>query len=69
MARRLTRIKEKAAKGPLGEGSLRWLIFNEATNGLREAEAIVRIGRRVFIDEDRFDAWIETQNAQARHAA
>jgi hypothetical protein len=68
MARKLIRLKQKAEKGPLSEGSLRWLIFNEDTNDLRDADAVVRIGNRVFIDEDKFDTWIETQNAQARAA-
>lgn len=69
MKRNLVRVKALAERGPLSAGSLRWLIFNESTNGLREADAIVRVGNRVFIDEDRFDAWIEAQNAQARAAA
>ena len=55
MTRKLTRLREFAERGPFTEGSLRWLVFNEASNGLREAGAIVRLGRRVFIDEDKFD--------------
>ena len=42
-------------------GGLRWLIFNERHNGLAESGAIVRIGRRVLIDEARFFAWVEAQ--------
>lgn len=38
------------------EGSLRWLIFNAAENGLEVA--IVRVGRRVLIDVDAFNAWL-----------
>lgn len=69
MTRKLTRLREFAERGPFTEGSLRWLVFNEASNGLREAGAIVRLGRRVFFDEDKFDAWIESQNSGARTAA
>ncbi|MCC7487283.1 MAG: hypothetical protein IT529_20095 [Burkholderiales bacterium] len=39
------------------EPSLRWLIFNSQSNGL--AQALVRVGRRVLIDEEKFTAWLE----------
>ena len=32
-------------------GGIRPLIFNEVTNGLKQSGAIVRIGRKVLIDE------------------
>lgn len=31
-------------------------------NGLLEAGAIIRIGRKVLIDENRFYAWVQSQN-------
>ncbi len=43
-------------------GGLRSLIFNENTNGLASSGAIVRIGRKVLIDESKFFAWVEAQN-------
>lgn len=43
-------------------GGVRSLIFNEATNGLKASGAIVRIGRKVLIDETKFFAWVESQN-------
>lgn len=43
-------------------GGLRALIFNEKSNRLAESGAIVRIGRKVLIDEAKFFAWIESQN-------
>lgn len=53
--------ESKAASGggepAFSEGSLRWLIFHACQNGLDEA--LVRVGRRVFIDEDAFNAWLE----------
>ncbi len=43
-------------------GGLRSLIFNEHSNGLAKSGAIIRIGRKVLIDEAKFFAWIEAQN-------
>ncbi|MGY6278295.1 hypothetical protein [Methylomonas sp. MgM2] len=47
-------------------GGLRALIFNEHQNGLAQAGAIVRIGRKVLINEEKWFAWIESQNAGGR---
>jgi len=44
------------------KGGLRALIFNENTNGLTKAGAIVRLGRKVLIDEAKFFGWVEAQN-------
>ncbi|MEI6270543.1 MAG: hypothetical protein WCP01_16830 [Methylococcaceae bacterium] len=46
-------------------GGLRSLIFNEKTNGLKSSGAVVRIGRKVLIDDAKFFAWIESQNEAA----
>jgi hypothetical protein len=43
-------------------GGLRALIFNEHNNGLAQSGAIVRIGRKVLIHEEKFWTWVETQN-------
>ena len=43
-------------------GGLRWQIFNEDTNGLKESGAIIRLGRKVMIDTDRFFDWLYSQN-------
>jgi len=61
-----------AAHPAFTAGALRNLIFKAGTrhstngeipnNGLIEAGAIVRIGRRVLIDEDQFLAWVRQQN-------
>jgi hypothetical protein len=47
-------------------GGIRSLIFNERQNGLAQSGAIVRIGRKVLIDEARFFSWVETQNRVAQ---
>lgn len=59
------------------EGGMRYLIFqsqdrHEANgkivsgNGLDQAGAIVRVGRRVLIDEQAFFRWVAGQNRLAR---
>ena len=43
-------------------GGLRSLIFNEHSNGLAKSGAIVRIGRKVLINDALFYQWIESIN-------
>lgn len=61
-------------KGLFTEAALRALIFKAGPsyssrgevipgNGLLEAGAIIRLGRRVLIDLDRFDGWLMAQRA------
>ena len=51
----LLTVKQMSQKHPaFPVGGLRWMIFNEDTNGLANAKAIVRIGRRVYFHEQRF---------------
>jgi hypothetical protein len=42
------------------KAGLRFLIFKSKNNGL--AAAVLRVGRRVLIDEDAFFAWVANQN-------
>jgi hypothetical protein len=65
--RNLNSLSERVKKGPFSEGQYRWWIFNAENNGMAESGAIVRIGRRIYIDEDGFNRWIESQ--QRREAA
>lgn len=54
----LRTIKQLAQENPaFTEASLRWLVFNARQNGLDAA--IVRVGRRVLIDVQKLDAWLE----------
>lgn len=62
MRRNLQAVTSLVAKGPFSEGQLRWWIFTSASNGLDAVNAVIRVGRRVYIDLDRFDEWIEQQN-------
>ena len=63
--RRIASVKYTPPKYPdsgLTESSIRWLIFNANENGFDVC--IVRIGRRVFIDLDRFEQWMDEQAAK-----
>jgi len=62
MQRTLKSVAQFAANSPFTEAQLRWWIFNEAANGLRDAGAVVRLPRRVYIDEEGFARWITAQN-------
>ena len=51
----LRTVKQFSAKyEAFPEGGLRHLIFHAKENGLEESGALIRNGRRVLIDEDRF---------------
>ncbi len=43
------------------EGGIRWQIFNQDKNGLKESGAVVRIGRKVLLDTDKYFSWIKQQ--------
>jgi hypothetical protein len=58
--------QELKPTGAFSEASLRWLIFNSASNGFERA--LVRMGRRVFIHRDRFGEWLEQQRGGKRAA-
>ena len=59
----LSTVKQFIEKHPaFNLGGIRSLIFHEHTNGLAKSGAIVRIGRKVLIDEAKFFAWVEAQN-------
>lgn len=60
--RKLQSIRDFAANGPFSESSLRWYVFNAESNGMAAAGAVIRCGRRVFIDPDGFDRWLVAQN-------
>jgi len=47
------------------EPSVRWAIFKGAENGLDASGAIVRVGRRIRIDEQAFFSWLREQSTAA----
>lgn len=55
----LSTVKQFHERHPaFPEGGLRHRIFHAESNGLAESGAIVRNGRRVLIDEERFFDWL-----------
>lgn len=61
MTRNLTTVSKLAANSPFTEAQIRWWIFQADSNGLAAHKAVVRIGRRVYIDTDAFDRWVDAQ--------
>ena len=53
--------EERADTGGFTQGAVRWQIFHAHENGLDGSGALVRVGRRIFIDPERYDAWLEAQ--------
>lgn len=51
------------------EGGIRHRIFHADTNGLNKSGAIIRNGRRILINEERWFSWLESQNNQGVHNA
>ncbi|MBL3589173.1 MAG: hypothetical protein JMN24_05165 [gamma proteobacterium endosymbiont of Lamellibrachia anaximandri] len=59
----LLTIKQFSVKHPaFPVGGLRWNVFNAETNGMASAGVIVRNGRRILLNEERFFTWLERQN-------
>ncbi len=58
-------VNQLVAKYPaFNNGGLRSLIFNEHQNGLAKSGAIVRLGRKVMLEENLFFAWVKSQNSK-----
>lgn len=56
----LRTLQQLAARNPaFSENALRWHVFHAKSNGLDRA--IVRVGRRVLIDEIEFSRWLESK--------
>ena len=62
----LTVQQFKAKHTAFTNGGIRSLIFNEYQNGLAKSGAIIRIGRKVLIHEEKFFLWVESQNGGAK---
>jgi hypothetical protein len=64
MKRKLQTIAQFCADSPFSEHTVRWWVFQADHNGLAEIGAIIRIGRRVYLDSERFEDWINTKQAR-----
>lgn len=58
----LVRIKDFAKDSPFSEASLRYLKFNQDTNGFGKAGAFLKVGNSVFVHRERFYGEIDRQN-------
>lgn len=58
-SKRLVPVKKIPELYPaaFSESSIRWLIFNEKKNGI--SKCLRRLGRKVLIDLDAFEHWID----------
>jgi len=68
MARKLKTVSAFADSSPFTEAQVRWWIFNEVHNGMAEHGVTVRIGKRVYLDCDKFELWIDAQQTSRREA-
>ncbi len=60
----LSTVKQFCQKYPaFTEGGIRDRIFYSETNGLKKSKAILRNGRRVLIDEEKFFHWLRENQA------
>ena len=61
LAKRLAPVRKIPELYPhaFTESAIRWLIFNEKQNGF--LCCVRRIGRKVLIDLDQFESWIDSQ--------
>lgn len=58
--RRIATVRQTANAYPsFSQSSLRWLIFNGDSNGF--SSCLRRVGRKVLIDLDSFESWIDSQ--------
>lgn len=60
----LETVRTFAQKYPdvITEGGLRWEIFNKDKNGLKESGAILKRGKKILIDVDRYFDWLYSQS-------
>ena len=60
---KLRTVRQIAETSPaFSEASLRWYLFNSKQNGLEAA--VVRVGRRLYLDLDGFNRWLEEQRGK-----
>jgi hypothetical protein len=68
--RKLATVAQYAKANPAFTGNaLRWHLFNAQHNGLAAEGAVVKIGRRVYLDVDAVDRWIAKKVVKAEAAA
>lgn len=59
----LVTVKQLCELQPaLTEGGVRWDLYNQQRNGLAKSGAIIRRGRRILIDPERYLGWLESRS-------
>lgn len=62
MQRNILTVAQFSERNPaFSQPSLRWLVFKSRENGLDKTGAVLRNGRRVLLDVDRFFIWLDSQ--------
>jgi len=46
------------------ESAIRWLLYNRVSSGL--IDAVVKIGRKVLIDQEAFEKWLSTKKEKEK---
>ena len=65
-SRPLFTVKQFAERNPfITESGLRFQIFHRKRNGLESSGALVRLGRKILIDEEKYFGWVDAQ--QVKH--
>jgi len=60
--RKLFTVKQFDERNPfITESGLRFQIFNRKSNGLEYSGALVRLGRKILIDENKYFGWVDDQ--------
>lgn len=64
LAKRLVPVKKipELYPGAFSEAAIRWLIFNEKENGF--SCCVRRIGKKVLLDLDQFESWIDSRGGE-----
>jgi len=63
---KLRTVKQIVAEAPwMTEGKMRWWLFHRDANGLDRSGAIVRVGGRIYIHVDGFQAWLADESSAA----
>jgi len=62
----LSTVKQFPQKYPaFTEAGIRFIIFNSETNGLKKSGALLRNGRRILIDEEKFFEWLQNNQKKS----
>jgi len=58
--RKLFTVQQFSERHPFAtQGALRFQIFHRKENGLEESGALIRVGRKILIDEEKYFEWLD----------